>query len=133
MARGAPRPKDGHDKRFCVCGCGRELKDKDGETDFTRIFFDSDCRGRDKAARIDQQRRRKQKKIERRKTCPTCKRSKLRFWIKVKGVRVGLLNRDTADKILAAIPVSGVGTVHIPAEIVGSTAKHARAKKVAAK
>jgi hypothetical protein len=43
--------------RFCVCGCGQELKDKDGNTDYDRVFFNGACRNKDKAQRMRDQRR----------------------------------------------------------------------------
>lgn len=47
--------------RFCVCGCGNELKDKDGLTDYDRVFFNGSCRNRDKAQRMRDQRERMKK------------------------------------------------------------------------
>lgn len=54
--------------RYCICGCGKELKTRDGDTDYKRMFFDATCRGRDKAQRIADQRA----KYKKRDYCPTC-------------------------------------------------------------
>ncbi|HKV94930.1 MAG TPA: hypothetical protein VJW20_20460 [Candidatus Angelobacter sp.] len=43
--------------RFCVCGCGEELKDQNGNTDYDRVFFSAACRNKDKAQRIRDQRK----------------------------------------------------------------------------
>jgi len=54
--------------RFCVCGCGEELKDKDGNTDYARVFFSSECRNRDKSQRLRDQR----KKMKQQTRCSKC-------------------------------------------------------------
>jgi hypothetical protein len=54
--------------RYCVCGCGQELKDKSGNTDYERVFFDRTCRNRDKAQRMRDQRARMNKQ----KRCSKC-------------------------------------------------------------
>jgi hypothetical protein len=54
--------------RFCVCGCGNELKDKDGNTDYARVFFESECRNKDKAQRLRDQR----KKMKQQSHCSKC-------------------------------------------------------------
>lgn len=107
--------------RVCICGCRRELLNKDGEPDLERFFFNEECRRRDKIARIDQQRRRKEAKSDRRKTCPTCKRTKKRFYLTVmrpdgKFVKVGVLNQKTADKVIAAAAMPSPG-VRPPAAV----------------
>lgn len=56
--------------RFCICGCGRELKTKDGYTDYDRSFFDAKCRNQDKAQRVrDLRARGRQQKV-----CSKCLR-----------------------------------------------------------
>jgi hypothetical protein len=50
--------------RFCICGCGNELKTDDGFTDYDRVFFSPKCRNGDKAQRLrDKRARARQKKI----------------------------------------------------------------------
>jgi hypothetical protein len=49
--------------RFCVCGCGNELKDKDGNTSYDRVFFSSACRNKDKAQRLRDQRKKMKQQI----------------------------------------------------------------------
>ncbi len=93
--------------RLCGCGCSRPLRDKNGDPDFGRFFFNNDCKARDKAARTALRRLHQEKRVERRKTCPTCKRTKKRIWLIVirpdgRRVRVGVLNDKTAQQIIAA-------------------------------
>jgi len=93
--------------RVCTCGCKNELRDKNGEPDFDRVFFSFECRRRDKIARIAAQRARKKQKRKLRKTCADCGRKKTRTWLTVhrrdgRRVKVGVMNHDTAEEIIAA-------------------------------
>jgi hypothetical protein len=56
--------------RFCVCGCGKELTDDDGATDYDRVFFSAACRNKDKAQRM----RDKRARAKKRGLCPVCQR-----------------------------------------------------------
>lgn len=56
--------------RFCVCGCGKELKTEEEHTDYDRVFFNASCRNKDKAQRLrDMRARARQQKI-----CSKCGR-----------------------------------------------------------
>jgi endogenous inhibitor of DNA gyrase (YacG/DUF329 family) len=54
--------------RFCVGGCGKELKTKDGSTDYDKIFCGEVCRNKDKSQKLKDQRR----KLREKSNCPTC-------------------------------------------------------------
>lgn len=56
--------------RYCIAGCGTELTNKDGETDYDRQFCSKKCRDRDKS----QRQKDKNKKLKARHNCPTCGR-----------------------------------------------------------
>lgn len=54
--------------RYCVCGCGSELKDKNGNTDYKRYFFNAEHRDKDKTQKMRDQRAR----IKKMKRCSHC-------------------------------------------------------------
>lgn len=54
--------------RYCICGCGKQLVKPNGDTDYDRMFFNKECRNRDKAQRIADERARFKKLSH----CPHC-------------------------------------------------------------
>ena len=54
--------------RFCIAGCGTELKTADGLTDYARQFCSDKCRNKDKAQRLRDQRATMKSK----KRCSSC-------------------------------------------------------------
>ena len=54
--------------RYCIAGCGKELKKPDGASDYDRQFCDDKCRNKDKANRLRDQRAAMKKK----KRCNSC-------------------------------------------------------------
>ena len=38
--------------RVCICGCGRKLVNKDGQTDYDRKFFERECIAKDRKERL---------------------------------------------------------------------------------
>jgi hypothetical protein len=54
--------------RFCIAGCGTELKTEDDRTDYQRQFCSDECRNEDKRQKIRDQRARMRTK----KRCTTC-------------------------------------------------------------
>jgi len=38
--------------RFCIAGCGKELKKEDGRTDYGRQFCSEQCRNKDKSQKL---------------------------------------------------------------------------------
>lgn len=54
--------------RYCICGCGKELKNNDGITDYDRMFFGPACRAADRKHRLRDQRAAMKKK----KRCNSC-------------------------------------------------------------
>jgi hypothetical protein len=54
--------------RFCIAGCGTELKTDDGRTDYQRQFCTDECRNKDKSQKIRDQRAHMRQK----KRCTSC-------------------------------------------------------------
>jgi hypothetical protein len=54
--------------RFCIAGCGTELKKEDGSTDYDREFCGKECRNEDKRQKL----RDKRAKTKKQKRCSTC-------------------------------------------------------------
>jgi len=54
--------------RYCIAGCGTELKLPDGSTDYDRQFCSKKCRDKDKSLRLRDQRM----KLKAKTNCPTC-------------------------------------------------------------
>jgi hypothetical protein len=54
--------------RFCISGCGTELKKDDGTTDYDRQFCDEKCRSKDRAQKLRDQRA----QMKTRKRCSRC-------------------------------------------------------------
>lgn len=83
--------------RVCVCGCGKKLLRRNGAPDYSRIFFDAECRNLDKARRM--QAKRKKQPRGARPAAPT-----YRFYIRLRGRKLGLVNVETAVQLLRRHP-----------------------------
>jgi Zn ribbon nucleic-acid-binding protein len=54
--------------RVCMCGCAKQLIDKNGVPDYRRKFFGAECLRRDKSERMQV----KREEIRKRGKCPMC-------------------------------------------------------------
>ncbi len=54
--------------RFCIAGCGTELKKPDGSTDYKKQFCSPTCRNQDKTQRMRDMRT----TIKKQDRCPKC-------------------------------------------------------------
>lgn len=92
--------------RVCQCGCGRELRLKNGDPDFKRRFYSKECLSKDKRRRTAFAR-----ELHRRKRVsthapeqPPRLRAGRRFWIRGRaGSAVGVLTLDAAHAIAGGL------------------------------
>lgn len=88
--------------RVCQCGCGRELRLKNGDPDFKRRFYSKECLARDKRRRTAFARELFRRK-ERGRTLPAPeppRRATKRFWIQGRrGVSVGVHSIEAAHLV----------------------------------
>ena len=70
--------------RFCVSGCGTELKKEDGRTDYDRQFCSDKCRNNDKRQKLRDQRA----NMKTKKRCSSCTQPILtsKTWEKIRAL-----------------------------------------------
>lgn len=81
--------------RVCACGCGKELRKRDGTPDYSgRRFFDRACLGTDKARRLQAQRAlaSTKRKAEVRDRAVSQTLPQQREWYQVGRVRIGVFS-----------------------------------------